>query len=121
MGTLAYDRMIVEFDDRTLAHLQVVIVQKLRRGESFLFNWTGSPSKGIGRSSVWLHPAIPLYFTFSGASAPRLNVAWIAQLTRSSNGSQGLSVSSEQSASEQHPVGTLDDSPGTDTVGPFDM
>ena len=30
MGTLQYDGVLVEFDDRLLAHLQIVIVQKIQ-------------------------------------------------------------------------------------------
>jgi hypothetical protein len=40
MGKLAYDRSLtIDFDDRTLAHLQIVIGMKMRRGESFYFSW----------------------------------------------------------------------------------
>ncbi len=40
MGKFIYDSTIkVDFDDRLLAHLQVVIGAKLRRGEAFHFTW----------------------------------------------------------------------------------
>ena len=96
MGTLSYDRVVVEFDDRILTHLQVVIVQKLRRGESFLFSWRNAMEVGDGRSSAWMNPAIPLYFKFTGGHTPSLNPEWIAQLTRSANSSQGLIATSEE-------------------------
>lgn len=38
MGSLRYDGQWVEFDDDVLAHLQIVIIGKLRRGESFLMS-----------------------------------------------------------------------------------
>lgn len=39
MGKLYYDSTLnTDIDDRTLAHLQVVIGAKLRRGESFYFS-----------------------------------------------------------------------------------
>ncbi len=98
MGSLTYDRVVVEFEDRMLVHLQLVIIQKLRRGESFLLSWRDAAVVGDGRSSAWLHPAIPLYFKFSGGHAPTINTAWLAQLTRSANSSQGLVVTSEESA-----------------------
>jgi hypothetical protein len=107
MGTLSYDRVVVEFDDRTLTHLQVVIVQKLRRGESFLFSWRNAIEVGDGRSSAWLNPAIPLYFRFTGGHAPSLNPDWIAQLTRSANSSQGLIATSEERClASGHSAGT---------------
>lgn len=95
MGSLTYDRVTVDFDDRILAHLQIVIVQKLRRGESFLLSWRNSAEVGDGRSSAWLHPAIPLYFKFSGGQPPSINPLWLAQLTRSANSSQGLVATGE--------------------------
>lgn len=98
MGSLTYDKVVVEFDDRILAHLQVVIIQKLRRGESFLLSWRDAAVVGDGRSSAWLHPAIPLYFKFSGGRPPIINPQWLAQLTRSANSSQGLVVTGEESA-----------------------
>lgn len=98
MGSLTYDRVTVEFDDRILAHLQIVIVQKLRRGESFLLSWRNAAEVGDGRSSAWLHPAIPLYFKFSGGQPPTINPLWLAQLTRSANSSQGLVATGEERA-----------------------
>lgn len=98
MGSLTYDRVTVEFDDRILAHLQIVIVQKLRRGESFLLSWRNAAEAGNGRSSAWLHPAIPLYFKFSGGQPPSINPLWLAQLTRSANSSQGLVATGEERA-----------------------
>jgi len=94
MGSLNYDRLTVHFDVRILAHLQIVIVQKLRRGESFLFSWRDAREVGSGRSSVWLHPAIPLYFNFS-SKPPVINPLWLAELTRSANSAQGLIATGE--------------------------
>ncbi|WP_369852637.1 ATP-dependent DNA ligase [Cryobacterium sp. Y82] len=98
MGSLTYDRVVVEFEDRMLAHLQLVIIQKLRRGESFLLSWRDAAVVGDGRSSAWMHPAIPLYFKFAGGHAPSINPNWVAQLTRSANSAQGLVVTAEESA-----------------------
>lgn len=98
MGSLTYDRVVVEIDDRTLAHLQLVIVQKLRRGESFLLSWQDSASVGSGRSSIWLHPAIPLYFKYVGGRAATLNRQWIEDLSRSANSTKGLVIISEDAS-----------------------
>ncbi|MBB5641843.1 ATP-dependent DNA ligase [Cryobacterium roopkundense] len=101
MGSLTYDRVVVEFDDRVLAHLQLVIIQKLRRGESFLLSWRDAAVVGDGRSSAWLHPAIPLYFKFAGGHPPSINPNWVAQLTRSANSSQGLIVTGEENVNAE--------------------
>jgi len=88
----------VEFDDRVLAHLKVVIVSKLRRGESFTFSWENSAASGSGHSSVWLHPAIPMQFEFFGSKEPSLNRAWLEELVQLSNTPAGLRIIPEPAA-----------------------
>ncbi|SMQ74980.1 hypothetical protein [Agreia sp. VKM Ac-1783] len=41
MGKLIYGdaEIEIEFDDRALTHVQLVLGSKLRRGESFFFSW----------------------------------------------------------------------------------
>lgn len=90
--------MSVEIDDRTLAHLKVVIIAKLRRGESFTFSWEKSPKSGSGRSSLWLNPAVPLQFEFAGSQEPTLNRAWLEQLVGLSNTPAGLRIVAEPTA-----------------------
>jgi len=92
---LIYHGTEVDFDDRELVHLQVVIGSKLRRGESFFLSWNDPTPVGGGRSSVWLHPAIPLYFKYYGSRTPSLNRAWIDELTVSANSGHGLLLSAE--------------------------
>jgi hypothetical protein len=82
----------VEFDDRELAHLRIVITTKLRRGESFSLTWTSDPGTGGGRSSLWLHQAIPLQFVFSGSEEPALNRLWVEALMAKANSSMGLEL-----------------------------
>ena len=85
----------IEFDDRVLAHLQIVIGAKLRRHECFFFSWKDDPIVGNGRSSVWIAPSIPLFFKFSALARPTINREWLEELTVSSNNAQGLYLSSE--------------------------
>lgn len=92
MGTLQYDGVLVEFEDRLLAHLQIVIVQKIRRGESFLMSWRDAPETGDGHSAIWIHPAQNLYFKFAGSKVPAINQEWLDQLTLSANSPRGLLV-----------------------------
>jgi hypothetical protein len=91
----------VEFDDRVLAHIKVVIVSKLRRGESFTFSWEIPASMGSGYSSIWLHPSIPLQFQFSGSREPALNRRWLEELNQSANTPAGLRVMPEPSETPQ--------------------
>ncbi|MEX1078554.1 MAG: ATP-dependent DNA ligase [Homoserinimonas sp.] len=97
MGKFIYGTpsISVDFDDRVLAHLKVVILSKVRRGESFTFSWEYTVAAGSGHSSIWIHPAIPLQFDFSGGREPRLNRAWVEELVRLSNSAAGLRVTPE--------------------------
>jgi len=101
MGSLRYDNVVIEFDDRLLAHLQVVIAQKIRRGESFFMSWRDAPAAGDGHSSIWIHPAQNLFFTFDGRM-PTLNQEWVEALLASANGSKGLIVMAEDAVGQDH-------------------
>ena len=71
MGKFIYDSMVkVDFEDRLLAHLQLVIGAKLRRGESFHFTWKDDTSIGDGRTVVWIHPRVSLVYKFYGSRQP---------------------------------------------------
>lgn len=98
MGTISYDHLVVKVDDRTLAHLQIVIVNKLRRGEAFLMSWKDSVDAGSGRSAIWLHPGVLVHFKFDGSRAPAINQEWLASLARSAESSRGLIVTAEDGA-----------------------
>ena len=82
MGKLVYGASVteIEIDDRTLAHLEIVIVAKLRRDEKFVLSWQHGQSGGGGRSIVWVHSAIPLHFQFNGSKEPSINPAWLKEL-----------------------------------------
>lgn len=96
MGTISYDRTVVEFDDRLLAHLQIVIVQKFRAGERFLMSWLNPQGNGGGRSSLWLTPDSPIQFTFVGSRVPAIDREWLDLLARSASTGQGLVVRNAQ-------------------------
>ena len=95
MGTIRYDGERIEFEDRLLAHLQIVIVQKLRRGDSFLMSWVNSLAIGSGRSAIWFDRTIPLRFGFAGSRSPTINRDWLERLEASANSSTGLVVTGE--------------------------
>jgi len=95
MGTLLYDGSKAVFEDRLLAHLHIVIVQKLRRGEGFTMSWVNATAIGSGRTSIWLDRTIPLRFDFSGSRVPAINRDWVEALQRSADSSTGLIVTDE--------------------------
>jgi len=94
----------VEFDDRVLAHLKVVILAKLRRQESFTFSWEYTSAQGSGHSSIWLHPAIPLQFDFYGKKDPTLNRIWLEEMVQLANTPAGLRIIPEPTGSAPQPT-----------------
>ncbi|PPL19734.1 DUF7882 family protein [Microterricola pindariensis] len=80
MGSIIYGGgRRIQFDDRTLAHLQRIIVAKLRRQESFTLSWQAEDGKQ-GRFSLWIHPSIPLQFEFDEAEQPDVNREWLTRM-----------------------------------------
>jgi len=105
MGKILYGDSGVEiiFDDRAMAHLQLVIGAKLRRGEGFFFSWKDDPSVGDGRSSVWLDTGIPLYFKYLGSRPISINREWVEILTLSANMTGGLQFTPEPNGETSNP------------------
>ncbi|UWF77539.1 MULTISPECIES: DUF7882 family protein [Microbacterium] len=100
MGLLFYGDFAdpIEMDDRTLAHLKVVIATKLRRKESFTLSWRHDGEDARGRSTLWLHPSIPLRFVFDEPEPPELSSPWLAELAASANSSGGIQLTPEKRA-----------------------
>jgi hypothetical protein len=92
VGTLTYDGTVVEFDDRTLTHLEVVIVQRFRTGNGVLLSWMDPLAVGGGRSSLWLTPNAPVRFKFAGSRVPAIDREWLQTLTRGAESGAGLVV-----------------------------
>lgn len=102
MGKLFYDTTVtVDFDDRLLAHLQITIGIKLRRGESFYSSWKDDQRVGNGRTTLWLHPAVPLVFKFYGSRPPSINRAWIQALEKTAHSPAGLHIVDEPTATSE--------------------
>ena len=95
MGRFIYDTMAnsVDIDDRTLAHLRIVVMNKLRRTEAFMFDVV--IGDGSGRRSFWMHPSVPIQFHFFGSRNPRINRAWIEDLMQVASGPNGLTITPE--------------------------
>lgn len=94
MGLLFYDGedRPIRFDDRTLAHLKVVIATKFRRQESFTLSWKHGEEEPVGRTTIWLHPTIEMRFVFDDVDAPELNRRWIEELMQSANSTGGITL-----------------------------
>ena len=97
MGTIYYGGSAtpIHIEDRALAHLKVVIATKLRRDESFTVSWKHPDDQPRGRSTIWLHPSIPLRFVFDDPDPTDLSREWIEELANSANSSGGITLISE--------------------------
>lgn len=95
MGKFIYGATAVSVDleDRSLAHLRVAIMTKLRRNESFMFDI--DVGGGNGRRTFWIHPAVPIQFHFFGGRPPRLNRAWVEDMIRLASSTTGLVIPPE--------------------------
>ena len=97
MGTIYYGGSAtpIHIEDRALAHLKVVIATKLRRNESFTVSWQHPEDQPRGRSTLWLHPSIPLRFVFDDPEPTELSRTWIEELANSANSSGGIMLVAE--------------------------
>ena len=94
MGTLRYASrdIAATFDDRFLAHAQIVIAAKMRRGEGFFLTWLDTIEVGSGRSSLWISPNVSLRFHFSSTHREPISLRWVELLTISANSPAGLTM-----------------------------
>jgi hypothetical protein len=97
VGTIYYGGSAtpIHIEDRALAHLKVVIATKLRRNESFTVSWQHPEDQPRGRSTLWLHPSIPLRFVFDDPEPADLSREWIEELASSANSSGGILLVAE--------------------------
>ncbi|GEK87257.1 DUF7882 family protein [Microbacterium aerolatum] len=97
MGSLYYGDSAepINIEDRALAHLKIVIATKLRRNESFTLSWRHPDADDSGRSTIWLHPSIPLRFVFDSPEAPAISRQWVEDLANSASSSGGVTLVDE--------------------------
>jgi hypothetical protein len=88
MGHLRYGSPVqtYEIEDRTLAHVEIVTLAKLRRGEPFALT---VPRPTGGRSTLWINAASILVFELDGDPGP-IDRAWLETLIDAANGASGL-------------------------------
>lgn len=97
MGSLYYGDSAepINIDDRALAHLKIVVATKLRRNESFTLSWRHPDAETNGRSTIWLHPSIPLRFVFDSPDAPVISRQWVEDLANFASSSGGVTLVDE--------------------------
>jgi hypothetical protein len=94
MGMLFYggDTDPTELPDRVLAHVKAVVAAKLRRGESFTLSWRHDLDAPGGRSTIWVHPSIPLRFVFSKPEGETLDLEILRRFAQAAGSTSGLTI-----------------------------
>ena len=89
MGTLHYGSPPASFqiDDRALAHVELVVMAKLRRRENLSFSLVDE--KTSVRQAMWISPVTTLRFEYDGPM-PEINRLWLQDLVDTANSSTGL-------------------------------
>jgi hypothetical protein len=95
MGKLVYGPTVYELDDRVLAHLQVVVGMKLRRGENFFVSWRNPTDRGSGRQSLWFDNGQHISFEYDGSRIPSPSREWVEALAASASTNFGLQLTDE--------------------------
>lgn len=95
MGRLHYGDSSFEMEDRLLAHLQLIIGVKLRRGENFFMSWRADESSGFGRHAVWVDNGVPIHCQYDAAVPVELNLAWAERLADLASKGGGLIIQAE--------------------------
>ena len=93
MGVLNYAGADYLFEDRLLAHLQVVITTKLRRREAFALSWL--PEGEAGREAIWIDNGLPIRFRYDETTIAPLNREWLDVLMDGTHRPNGLLVTPE--------------------------
>lgn len=104
MGTLEYvsSQYIAEIDDYTLAHLQVIICNKLRRNERFTLKLSPPNGESGPTKVLWLSASLPLTFTYLHPANRPLNTRWLHLLAEAACSSEGLWVVPEPQPASQN-------------------
>jgi hypothetical protein len=89
VGTLHYGSTPASFpiDDRALAHIELVILAKLRRREALSLALTDEQTER--RQAMWISPDVTLRFEYD-AAMPEINRAWLQELIDTANSPGGL-------------------------------
>jgi hypothetical protein len=98
VGILHYGSTPASFsvDDRTLAHIELVILAKLRRRESLSLALNDETTSH--RQAMWISPDVTLRFEYHGPM-PEINRTWLQELVDTANSPGGLRLVPEPDVS----------------------
>jgi hypothetical protein len=100
VGRLIYrDRATFDIDDRLLAHLRIVVMNKLRRNEGFMLQVP--VNEGVRQASLWIHASNALVLQFYGGREPAIDRELVDQMMHEASGADGLTLTGSGVASAQ--------------------
>ncbi|WP_173923519.1 ATP-dependent DNA ligase [Agromyces sp. Marseille-P2726] len=91
MGIFQHNDATFEVDDEVLAHLQIVIVERLRRGETLTLSWIETDHGHGGMTTVLLNPTHGLIFEVATPD-PVIDPVLIERLAVAADSSEGLTL-----------------------------
>jgi hypothetical protein len=94
LGTLYFGstRTPLHLGDRLLAHLEIVITSKLRRGEGLLLSWVQPAEATHRRGTCWITSATELLYLYESADALAIDRDELERLSVESNSSRGIQL-----------------------------
>jgi hypothetical protein len=98
MGRLAYGAIprTIAIDDRLLAHIEVVVLSRLRRNNAFALRWTEAGER-LGRRTIWIHQATDLTFEYDQAEQGELDRELLDQLAKAADSNAGINLRTDAS------------------------
>ena len=102
MGKLTYGAIQreIQIDDRLLAHLEVVVLSRLRRNNAFALRWAERADDGDSRRTVWVHQASDLYFEYDSPEAPELDRELLDRLAKAADSNTGINLRFDASGAD---------------------
>jgi hypothetical protein len=93
LGTLDLGRLAcIDLPDDVLAHVQAVIIAKLRVHEPILVGWAAPDG---GHDEVLVNPTMPIVIRYDLDEDRRLDRRWLNRLMMAANSVQGLQIRPE--------------------------
>ena len=90
MGSLNISGLAeIELDDDLLAHIQAVIVAKLRRKEPVLLSWVDCEDHA---RQIWIQASAIVLAEYDGPQPARLDRDWLERIMIAANSTTGISL-----------------------------
>jgi hypothetical protein len=95
VGKLTYGAIQreVAIEDRLLAHVEAVVLARLRRNNAFAIRWTDTVEDSpIGRRTIWIHQSTDLFFEYDTSDEIELDRGLLDQLAQAADSNAGINL-----------------------------